>query len=502
MFLRRRCFSFGILLLACLALLPTSARANGRFPSAQQLVVHPRDPNRIWVRATHGVLTSGDRGANWHWVCEQSIDYSGVEDPAIGITASGTLLAGIFNGLPLTTDNGCDWRFEPTIGQQNVVDVSVEKNDPTRALAITSTGDGNGGYVNEVWRSPDSGATWAKIGPALDKSFLALTIDSAPSDPKTIYVTGFSFIVGDGGTDFTSNGVLLRSTDDGQTWTTVEVPGTSNLAQPFLSAVDPNDAKKLYIRVQGPDVEPGSGESIQNWLLISENGGDTYRELLRAQADFLGFALAPDGQSVFIGMGDAKALGQVRPGDKNVFGLYRADLPGLNFQRVGHMGGVPVGHIGCLTFDGDDLWVCTSEFTQGFELARSRDRGMTLEPVMHLADLQGPVQCGCDTRTGDLCPAQWQRLCETIGRCEFGVEDPVACGDGGGAGGAGGASGRGGRGGTNGASDAGGGAAGDDGGGSSCSCRAPGSGSLGTGALAALGLAFALRLVFTRRRRR
>src|SRR5688572_14405213 len=171
MFLPRRCFSLGLLVLVGLLLLPALVSANGRFPSAQQLVVHPRDPNRIWLRATHGVLTSGDRGATWHWVCEQSIDYQGTEDPAIGITASGTLLAGIFDGLALTTDNGCDFHFEPTIGKQNVVDVSVEKNDPTRALAVTSTGDGNGGYVNEVWRSADSGATWAKLGPSLEQTF-------------------------------------------------------------------------------------------------------------------------------------------------------------------------------------------------------------------------------------------------------------------------------------------------------------------------------------------
>jgi hypothetical protein len=492
MFLRR--FWLGVLLLLCSALLPSAAFANGRFPSAQQLVVHPRDPNRIWLRATHGVLTSGDRGATWHWICEQSMDYQGTEDPAIGVTASGTLLAGIFDGLALTTDNGCDFHFEQTIGEQNVVDVSVEKNDPTRALAVTSTGDGNGGYVNEVWRSTDSGATWARLGSRLDPTFLGLTIDSAPSEPKAIYVTGFSFVVGDGGTDFNSKGVLLRSTDDGQTWTTVEIAGTSNLAQPFLSAVDPNDPKKLFIRVLGPDVDQtNTGQFVENWLLYSEDGGDTFREVLRRNADFLGFALAPDGQSVLIGMGDAKALGGVRPGDKNVFGLYRADVPAFDFQRVGHMGGVPIGHIGCLTFDGDDLWVCTSEFTQGFELARSRDRGMTLESVMHLSDLKGPVQCGCETRTGDLCPAQWQRVCETIGRCEFGVEDPVPCGDGGGAGGKGGSAGRG--------SDAGPPASGN-GGGSSCGYGAPGSGSLGIGALAALVFAVTSRMVFARRRRR
>ena len=113
-------------------LVAPAALANGRFPSAQQLVVHPRDPNRIWQRATHGMLTSCDRGKSWHWICEASVGYRGVEDPAIAITDTGRFLATFFGGLAQSTDNGCNFAIEPGIGNQNVEDVSVDKNDPTR----------------------------------------------------------------------------------------------------------------------------------------------------------------------------------------------------------------------------------------------------------------------------------------------------------------------------------------------------------------------------------
>jgi hypothetical protein len=330
----------------------------------------------------------------------------------------------------------------------------------------------------------------------LDPTFLALTLDPAPSSPSTIYVTGFVFTTDDGGTVFETQGILLKTSDDGQTWQRNDIPNTSNQRQPFLSAVDPNDPNKLYIRVQGPDITGGSSGFVENSLLYSDDGGSTHRELLSAQADFLGFALAPDGETVFIGMGDSRAPGAVRPGDEKAFGLYRAAAPALSCQRIGHMGGVPVGHIGCLTFDGEELWLCTSEFKQGFELARSSDRGVTLQSVMHLSDLKGPVQCGCSTSTGEFCPAAWQAVCENIGRCEFGVKDPVACGE---PVASGGASGTGGTTGSSGGNSGGSADTGDSS--SSCGLRAPSASSLGSGALAVLMAAAGSLLVFARRRR-
>src|SRR5687768_3936831 len=143
-----------------------AAHANGRFPSAQQIVIHPKDPNRIWQRATHGMLTSCDRGKSWRWLCEQSVGYRGTEDPVIGVTDTGRFLASFFGGLAMSTDNGCNFALATEIGAQNVEDISVEKNDPTRAVGITSTGNGNG-WVSAIWRSTDSGVSWSQLGPDL-----------------------------------------------------------------------------------------------------------------------------------------------------------------------------------------------------------------------------------------------------------------------------------------------------------------------------------------------
>src|SRR5687768_4664985 len=109
---------WGHSLLGCAAVLSLlsladPALANARFPNAQQLVVHPTNPDRLWLRATHGVLTSPDRGKTWRWVCEEAVGYTGTRDPPIGVTQTGAVLVGV-SGLSISRDEGCDWNFHPT----------------------------------------------------------------------------------------------------------------------------------------------------------------------------------------------------------------------------------------------------------------------------------------------------------------------------------------------------------------------------------------------------
>src|SRR5690606_41759333 len=52
------------------------ARANGRFPQAQQLLQSPADAERLWLRATYGILSSSDRSEERR-VGEEGIPASG-----------------------------------------------------------------------------------------------------------------------------------------------------------------------------------------------------------------------------------------------------------------------------------------------------------------------------------------------------------------------------------------------------------------------------------------
>src|ERR1043165_653483 len=116
---------------ASLAVVSSNALANGRYPIAGQIVEDPDDPNHLVVRATYGVLVTHDRGASWGWICEPSIGFVSVEDPMMGIARGGTLFAAIFEGLSVSTDGGCDFSFYAPLKKKYVVDLAIDKVDPS-----------------------------------------------------------------------------------------------------------------------------------------------------------------------------------------------------------------------------------------------------------------------------------------------------------------------------------------------------------------------------------
>jgi hypothetical protein len=175
---------------AALLGLAAPAAANGRFPAAGQLVVNPTDPAHLVLRATYGILQSEDAGGSWRWVCETAVGFGGIEDPAMAVTAGGTILAGIFSGLSVSHDRACSWDFIGGVLQdQYVIDVTVEPVVPSRALAVTSSGSQSGFHV-VLTETTDSGKTWQQAGVAVDPAFLALTVEVAPSNPDRVYLSG------------------------------------------------------------------------------------------------------------------------------------------------------------------------------------------------------------------------------------------------------------------------------------------------------------------------
>ena len=192
--MRARCLHFflGAAVAAYSLATPSLSFANGRFPLADQVVVDPLDPSHLVLRTTYGILSSSDAGGSWGWMCEAGIGYGGTQDPAIGVLGDGTVLAGIFEGLSVTHDRGCSWAFaaEPLKGEY-VIDVSVHRDEPARAVAITSTGLGVGmGFHVVLTETSDNGVTWTQAGTAINNDIISLTVDVAPSKPDRVYVSG------------------------------------------------------------------------------------------------------------------------------------------------------------------------------------------------------------------------------------------------------------------------------------------------------------------------
>jgi hypothetical protein len=405
-----------------LGLLPSApARANGRFPRADQLVQVPGRPEALWLRATFGLVYSSDAGQSWDWVCERAIGFMGQEDPALGVLAGGSVFAGIDAGLSSSHDGGCSWAFDdlPRAGsgagaadaaagasRLPITDLSVRIAAPGTAVALawepqpvtTSTP----GYRSRFFATSDGGQTWSVYGAGLDPSVLGLTLDVAPSDARRLYASG----VRPGAQRSAS---LFVSTDDGASWAERPAPFDARNEQGlYIAAVDPDDPELVYLRTSG---------ATSSRLLVTRDAGLTFEEHF-AGGPMLGFALSPDGAAIYLG----------GPDD----GLWVGARDTLTFERRAD---VPVQ---CLLRTADALYACSSDTAGGFTVGASTDDGFTFEPRLSLSSVRGPLVCDptSATTTTTLCAGDWPATAQRLGIDGVGG---VGAGGGFGAGGASGA---------------------------------------------------------------
>ncbi len=351
--------------------------ANGRFPLADQLVVDPQDPTHLVLRTTYGILSSSDAGSSWGWVCEAGIGYGGTQDPAMGVMADGTVLAGIFEGLSVTHDRGCSWAFAPApLEKEYVIDVSVHRNEPSRAVAITSTGVGTGFHVI-LAETSDNGATWTQTGTAINSDMISLTVDVAPSKPERVYVSGVT------GKSYAP--AIERTDDRGMTWTRTFFDAKYAAETPYIAGVDPANPDRLYVRLSGTDTDH---------LLVSEDGAQTFTEIFSSTSDLLGFALSPDGKRVAIG--------------STVDGVHVANATDHVFQKVSAV------ECRCLTWTNAGVYACANEFADEFTVGLSTDEGKTFAKIYKLNEMC-PLECPAGSPGTTACASSWAPLAATLG---------------------------------------------------------------------------------------
>lgn len=361
----------------------TSAHANGRFPASSAMVFSPADDARVMVRTTFGLLVTSDGGSSWSWICERAIGFSGPEDPSYVVTRSGAIVAGLFDGLRVSRDGGCSWTGVKTDATV-FVDLTTRADGAVVALASSYDRHSDAGslYRTQLWLSTDDARSFTPLGPRFDPTLLGETVEVAPSDPSRLYV---SAVRGDGAE---RQGVVLVSTDGGRTWS----EGRSMLAPrelaPFIAAVDPKRADRIYLRTS-------ASPETSTRLLVSDDAAKTYRTLLAAKGPLLGFALSEDGASVSAG----------GPDD----GLY-VGAPGGELTQVSG----PRLKVQCLGRKGDVLWACSSE-ASGFVAGTSRNGGTSFDARLHLRDIAGPLACPEGSAVAKECGVDWLKLRGELG---------------------------------------------------------------------------------------
>jgi hypothetical protein len=383
---RRIPFRIGALLGLALSLVADHANANGRYPTAGQVVVAPDNADHLYLRTTFGLLVSKDRGATWDWICETAYGDSTNYDATIGVTAAETILVTLPTGLWSSPD-GCAWGPAPGVGAHAITDLVVRRDTPSAALAVASdyvsTDAGVSSFASRVYATANDGASWSAIGAPVTPPVLVATIEVAASDDARIYLSAAR----GSGTSFEE--MILTSTDTGATWTQADVPAVTNDLGVYLAAVDPSDESRVYVRTQNVNAGTTTGR-----LLVSSDGAATFQSVYSGGA-LLGFALSPDGGEVFVG--------GLWPSD----GLHSAPSGSLTFTQ-----GAAIS-IECLAASGGALYACGDAFS-GFPFGVSNDDGATFAHILDFRKIRGPLACPSDSATAT-CAAQWPALVAKLG---------------------------------------------------------------------------------------
>ncbi len=371
------------LVLGALACLPSRCLANGRFPAAQYILVGPgREGRTVALMTTFGPVVSDDGAATFHWICEQALEYPGGQwDAAMGIDARGALDFGLPTGLVRAAPGRCSFAREPALEGSSVVDLD-QSDDGERVVAAAVSGDASG--LRGRLFAAVNGGEFAPLGDAMP-GVLFTTLEMARSDRARLYATAQT------GDD--QRPTFLRSDDGGATLREIAfaLDAPLDLRAAFVAAIDPARADTVYVRAllasraDGGGVEPSA-------LLRTDDGGRSFRVIARTEGPMRGFAISDDGRTVWIGSPAASE------------GLQRSDDGGRTFRRVAEMA------VHGLRFHAGALYVSTDFTRTGYALARSRDGGATLEPLVRFEDVAGAFACGSPSPERDVCAPGWPTL--------------------------------------------------------------------------------------------
>jgi hypothetical protein len=395
--------------LAFAGLLTPSANANGRLPATVN--VDSYKSNFVLLPSTFGLLVSSSGGDSFEWICENNVGYGGTYDPDYSIAADGSLWATTFEGLRVSRDSGCSWETAGGNLEGHFFQ-DVEIGGDGRIWAGSATG---GEDTNDIFVSSNDGLTFTSAG--LTGPGWWRSIRVAPSDPDRIYAAGFLPPQSDGEGGMTPAEALLRvSTDGGANWTVLDASATNFTfgSQPnlFVEAVHPTNPDIVFARVLN------AREPIGDDIYRSDNGGQTWTNVL-SMRDFIGaFLVRSDGQTVIAGT-IGNCIGDPEELDK---GCVRISTDGgLTFNAP-----TTEPKMACIHESGDELLACGANWEpDNFALGRSTDGGQTWEKVFRFAELSGPVSCPETSPQFECAAFDWPSLCIQLGICNAGDEPIV-----------------------------------------------------------------------------
>jgi hypothetical protein len=368
----------------------TALRANSAFPDEFSIHFPANSPHAIFIGANFGLLVSQDGGTSWRYACEPwvvagsnaALAFANVS--LYDVTADDVLLAAVYQISKVTrsADQACTWPDSSgSIAGQPVSDLFPDPNDASLVLAVVQASKNGLPDGNYIVASHDGGSTFdaPHLYDTPSPTDLLTGIEIARSKRGVFYAT----------LESTSGGraQFLTSSDFGSTWTASPLP-IDTTTEPRILTVDPEDEKKVYLRV--------ISSALSDGILFTGDGGQTFTNILSIDGQLSSFLRAGDG-AIYAGTRAGKLYvrkaGATNPADFMVQGAPHLRCLG---QRRGTA----------------RIYACADMVVDGYSLVSSDDNAMTFQPVMTFRDLLGPLTCA-PVQTN--CQAHWQRIQGVLG---------------------------------------------------------------------------------------
>ncbi len=159
-------------------------------------------------------------------------------------------------GVMRSTDGGQTWQSlgATQFGNRCVSDILIDPENPNMITVCTGWGPYQG-IAGNLWRSTNGGDTWTQVS-----TISAIWSDLAISARNPTTGVRYYYAVGHG-----NPGRLLRSSDRGQTWTTLTPPFSGGNQSSLRVATSPNNPDRVYLM---------SGVDSQVW--VSNDAGNTW----------------------------------------------------------------------------------------------------------------------------------------------------------------------------------------------------------------------------------
>ncbi|HZU12482.1 MAG TPA: glycosyl hydrolase [Chloroflexota bacterium] len=275
-------------------------------------------------------------------------------------------------GVWKTTDGGTYWEnvSDGYIRTAAIGALAVAPSDP--AVLYAGTGEttirGNVSHGDGVYKSTDSGKTWANVGLADTRQIAKIRVH--PTNPDLLYVAALGHAWGPN-----DERGIFRSRDGGKSWEKILYRDDRTGAADLV--MDPTNPRILYASLWQAQRTPFSliSGGPGSGLFRSTDGGDTWEELT-------GRPGLPTGVKGKIGV----AVSPSQPGriwalvEATDGALFRSDDGGETWQRLSEQGDLRQRawyymHIYADPRDADVLWVLN------IQCWRSIDGGVTFNPV-------------------------------------------------------------------------------------------------------------------------